>query len=129
LIFPPVYLKKFVVKSPIKKSPRMGSPGLVAPMPRAASTLLTRQIGKQLTLPQFLVPEQRTLAEIQGLVLGTAGVSASVRFAGCTTPELVPLKVMHQLYLHELLAFYEEHIVLVSVGEQDGEQGRNIAAQ
>jgi hypothetical protein len=98
-------------------------------MPPLALALLARQIGKppNFALPQISVP--RKLAEIQGLAPGPAGACAVVRFDGSSTPELVPLTVMHQMYLQALISFYEEHIVLVPVGEPRAEREHPLPRQ
>jgi hypothetical protein len=88
---------------------------VVAPSPPPRRLLAPGAAKTASVLPQFF---PRKLAEIVGLAPGQGENWALVRFTGCPAPEFVPLKVMHECYLSELIAFYEKHVVLEVPGQE-----------
>jgi hypothetical protein len=60
---------------------------------------------------------KRKLVGIDGICRRGEALFVLARFEDSKKAESVPIDLMHQFYLNQLLAFYEQHIILCSADE------------
>jgi hypothetical protein len=60
---------------------------------------------------------KRKLLGIDGICRQGEELFVFVRFEDSEKAESIPVQLMHEHYLNQLLAFYEEHIILSSAGQ------------